>query len=70
MILENNILNIEETVRFLEQTVKIGELVSVAMIQRKFRTGYATAKRTFDKLIELGYVDSKEDRIIRYYRKN
>lgn len=67
--MESNILNIEESIDFITQIVEVGELVSVAMIQRRFRVGYSTARRTLDKLIEIGYVDSKEDGIVRYYRK-
>lgn len=68
--MDNNILNIEETVKYFEEAVEVGGLVSVAMIQRKFRVGYSTAKRTLDKLIELGHVGIKDDIRVMYYRKN
>lgn len=64
-----NILNIDEVVEFLSWKVQVGEIISVNMIQRNFRSGYSTARRTMDKLVELGYVVSKEQGIVRYYRK-
>ncbi|WP_340740966.1 hypothetical protein [Sporosarcina sp. FSL K6-5500] len=67
--MEGKVHNIEETIGFISQEVQIGDLVSVAMIQRKFRTGYTTARRTLEKLIEIGHVESKEDGIVLYYRK-
>ncbi|HLG26743.1 MAG TPA: DNA translocase FtsK [Paenisporosarcina sp.] len=65
----NRIHDIDEAIELITQTVQVGKQVSVSMIQRKFRIGYSTARRTLDKLVELGYVESKEDRIVSYYRK-
>jgi len=64
-----NILNIDEMIEFLSRKVQVGELISVSMIQRNFRSGYSTARRTMEQLVELGYIESKEQGIVHYYRK-
>lgn len=53
-------LKIEEVLEFMKHTApNIGDRISHNTIQRKFRGSYADAEKAINKLVELGYLESK-----------
>lgn len=56
--MEKTTLKIEEVIEFMEHIApNLGDRFSTSMVQRKFRTGYANARKAIDEMVELGYLE-------------
>lgn len=62
-------IDIKKAKTFIEEEIREGQSVSVAMVQRAFQVGYRTAERALVELSVIGCLLKKEDRIVPYYQK-